>query len=131
MVDDATNRLWAQFFEEETTHASYDVLEGWILADAQGHVLHWAHPAERQESVRGDALPRVDYSVNMQTFDGEILELYAAASRKAGTNTLDWWSVLLVMLVGTVLLVVVIYSLLLRLVIKPVERMAAASRARW
>ena len=30
MVDDATNRLWAQFFEEETTHASYDVLAGWI-----------------------------------------------------------------------------------------------------
>lgn len=30
MVDDATNRLWAQFFEEETTRASYDVFEGWI-----------------------------------------------------------------------------------------------------
>lgn len=29
MVDDATNRVWAQFFEEETTRASYDVLEGW------------------------------------------------------------------------------------------------------
>ena len=29
MVDDATNRLWAQFFEEETTHASYDMLAGW------------------------------------------------------------------------------------------------------
>jgi hypothetical protein len=29
MVDDATNRVWAQFFEEETTHASYDVFEGW------------------------------------------------------------------------------------------------------
>ena len=29
MVDDATGRVWAQFFEEETTHASYDVLEGW------------------------------------------------------------------------------------------------------
>lgn len=29
MVDDATNRVWAQFFEEETTHASYDTLEGW------------------------------------------------------------------------------------------------------
>ena len=25
MVDDATNRVWAQFFEAETTHASYDV----------------------------------------------------------------------------------------------------------
>jgi hypothetical protein len=30
MVDDATNRVWAQFFEEETTRASYDSLEGWV-----------------------------------------------------------------------------------------------------
>jgi hypothetical protein len=30
MVDDATNKVWAQFFEEETTRASYDVLEGWV-----------------------------------------------------------------------------------------------------
>lgn len=30
MVDDATNRVRAQFFEAETTRASYDVLEGWI-----------------------------------------------------------------------------------------------------
>ena len=30
MVDDATNRMRARFFEEETTHASYDVLEGWM-----------------------------------------------------------------------------------------------------
>jgi len=30
MVDDATGRLWAQFFEEETTRASYDVLAGWV-----------------------------------------------------------------------------------------------------
>jgi hypothetical protein len=29
MVDDATNRVWAQFFEEETTRASYDVLASW------------------------------------------------------------------------------------------------------
>ena len=29
MVDDATNRVWAQFSEEETTRASYDVSEGW------------------------------------------------------------------------------------------------------
>lgn len=29
MVDDATNRVWAQFFEAETTRASYDMLEGW------------------------------------------------------------------------------------------------------
>ena len=29
MVDDATNRLRARFSEEETTWASYDVVEGW------------------------------------------------------------------------------------------------------
>jgi hypothetical protein len=29
MVDDATNRVWAQFFEEETTHASYDMVADW------------------------------------------------------------------------------------------------------
>jgi transposase-like protein len=30
MVDDATNRTRVRFFEEETTRASYDVLEGWV-----------------------------------------------------------------------------------------------------
>ena len=30
MVDDATNRVRARFFEEETTRASYDVFEGWV-----------------------------------------------------------------------------------------------------
>ena len=29
MVDDATNRMRARFFAEETTRASYDVVEGW------------------------------------------------------------------------------------------------------
>ena len=29
MVDDATHRMRARFFEEETTRASYDVLAGW------------------------------------------------------------------------------------------------------
>jgi hypothetical protein len=30
MIDDATNRVYARFSEEETTQASYDVLEGWV-----------------------------------------------------------------------------------------------------
>ena len=30
MVDDATNEMHARFFAEETTRASYDVLEGWV-----------------------------------------------------------------------------------------------------
>lgn len=29
MVDDACNEVWAQFFEEETTHASYEMFSGW------------------------------------------------------------------------------------------------------
>lgn len=29
MVDDATSQAWAQFFEEETTRASYDMVEQW------------------------------------------------------------------------------------------------------
>ena len=32
MVDDATNRTGARFFEEETTRASYDVFETWVDA---------------------------------------------------------------------------------------------------
>ena len=35
MVDDATNRMGAQFFEEETTHASYDMLEDWAQQDCR------------------------------------------------------------------------------------------------
>jgi transposase len=30
MVDDATGEVWAQFFEQETTRASYDIFEGWV-----------------------------------------------------------------------------------------------------
>ena len=30
MVDDATNEVGAQFFEEEATRSSYDVFEGWV-----------------------------------------------------------------------------------------------------
>ena len=33
MVDDATNRLRARFSEQETTRASYDVLEAWVRQD--------------------------------------------------------------------------------------------------
>lgn len=29
MVDDAQSEVWAQFFEQETTTASYDMVEGW------------------------------------------------------------------------------------------------------
>jgi transposase len=40
MVDDATNRLRARFFEEETTRASYDVLESWVRQHGLPHSLY-------------------------------------------------------------------------------------------
>jgi len=40
MVDDASNRVWAQFFEEETTRASYDMLAGWTRRQGLPHSLY-------------------------------------------------------------------------------------------
>ena len=40
MVDDATNRVWAQFFEEETTRASYEVLAGWVRREGLPQSLY-------------------------------------------------------------------------------------------
>jgi hypothetical protein len=40
MVDDATNRVGAQFFEQETTHASYDMLEDWTQQEGLPQSLY-------------------------------------------------------------------------------------------
>lgn len=40
MVDDATNRMRARFCQEETTHASHDVLEGWVRKHGMPASLH-------------------------------------------------------------------------------------------
>ena len=41
MVDDATNQMSCRFFAEETTRASYDVLEGWIQNTACPAACMW------------------------------------------------------------------------------------------
>ncbi len=40
MVDNATGRMWAQFFEEETTRASHDVLESWVCRHGSPRSLY-------------------------------------------------------------------------------------------
>lgn len=55
MVDDATNRMYCRFFEEETTRASYDVLEGWI----QKHGLPGSLYVDRDSIYRGEGQPSV------------------------------------------------------------------------
>ncbi len=55
MVDDATNRVWAQFFEEETTRASYDMLAGW----ARKHGLPQSLYVDRDSLYRCEGLGSV------------------------------------------------------------------------
>lgn len=52
MVDDATNRVWAQFFEEETTHASFDMLAGWTRRQGLPQSLY----VDRDSIYRGEGL---------------------------------------------------------------------------
>jgi len=55
MVDDATNRMRARFFEQETTRASYDLLEGW----ARRHRLPRSLYVDRDSIYRCEGLPSV------------------------------------------------------------------------
>ena len=55
MVDDATNRMYCQFFEEETTRASYDVLEGWI----KKHGLPGSLYVDRDSIYRCEGQPSI------------------------------------------------------------------------
>ena len=55
MVDDATNRVWAQFFEEETTHASYDIFAGWVKQQGLPGSLY----VDRDSIYRGEGQPSI------------------------------------------------------------------------
>ena len=53
MVDDATNRIRVRFFEEETTRASYDLLEVWV----RQHGLPGALYVDRDSIYRCEGRP--------------------------------------------------------------------------
>src|SRR5512137_1451367 len=55
MVDDATNRMRARFFEQETTRASYEVLEGWV----RQHGLPGSLYVDRDSIYRCEGEPSV------------------------------------------------------------------------
>jgi hypothetical protein len=80
MVDDATGRLWAQFFEEETTRASYDVFEGWV----RRHGLPRSLEVDRDSIYRGEGLgsvaeqlagqePQTQFGRAMATLEVELI----------------------------------------------------------
>ena len=55
MVDDATNRLRARFFEQETTRASYEVFAGWVAR----HGLPGGLYVDRDSIYRCEGAPSV------------------------------------------------------------------------
>jgi molybdenum-dependent DNA-binding transcriptional regulator ModE len=55
MIDDATNRTWARFSEEETTRACYDLLEQWIKRYGVPSSLY----VDRDSIYRCERLPSV------------------------------------------------------------------------
>ncbi len=80
MVDDATGRVWAQFFEEETTRASYDVFEGWV----RRHGLPRSLYVDRDSIYRCEGLgsvaeqlagkaPQTQFGRAMATLDVELI----------------------------------------------------------
>lgn len=59
MIDDATNRTWAQFFEEETTRASFDMIEQW----GRRYGLPQSLYVDRDSIYRCERIPTVDEQV--------------------------------------------------------------------
>jgi hypothetical protein len=91
MVDDATSRVWAQFFEEETTRASYDVLEGWIKKYGLPQSLY----VDRDSIYRCEGLgsiaeqmageePQTQFGRAMKQFGGGVNPGQQPASQGAG-----------------------------------------------
>ncbi len=107
------------------------VLSGWLLADAEDRVCAWGLSETPVESVTPEFIASRHFDIveHLRTPDGKRVVLYARTRLRTSVLQLDVWGVFLVMVVGTALLVFVVFGVLLRIVIKPVERMAAASRS--
>ena len=88
MVDDATNRMYCQFFEEETTRASYDVLEGWI----KKHGLPGSLYVDRDTIYRCEGVasiaeqlagkePQTQFGRAMETFGIKVILAHSAQAK--------------------------------------------------
>lgn len=81
MVDDASNRVWAQFAEEETTHASYDVFEAWVRKHGVPRSLYVdrdsIYRCEGQPSVAeqlaGKDAPQTQFGRAMERLDVKVM----------------------------------------------------------
>jgi hypothetical protein len=78
MVDDATNRMRARFFAEETTRASYDALEGWV----RKHGLPASLYVDRDSIYRCEGQP----SIAEQLAGKEPQTQFGRAMEQLGVN---------------------------------------------
>jgi len=107
------------------------ILHGWLVTDSVGAVVIWALPGEAVNTATPEffAAQNFDRMEALLTPEGQRLTLYTRTNLRPAGPSLDLWGVFGVMTVGTLLLVLVVYGLMLRLVVKPVERLVAASRS--
>jgi transposase len=94
MVDDATNRTLVRFFEEETTRASYDLLEGWVrqngllgalYVDRDKH-LPLRRPAQRGGPVGGPGTANSVWPGDGATGGGADFGQQPASQGSGGTD---------------------------------------------
>jgi len=78
MIDDADNWTWAQLFEEETTHASYDTFEGYVKKRGVPGALY----VDRDSIYRTDAEPSVEQQVRGE----EPLTQFGRAMKELGVK---------------------------------------------
>jgi hypothetical protein len=112
--------------EQPKLFVEQSILEGWILTTDSGTTLGSRFSRNVPEQLNEDFITRAnfDYVSHFSNRSGEAMVLYARSNSHLLGPSVDLGRIFLVMAIGTVLLLVVLYSLLLRLIVKPVERLA-------
>ncbi|MCK6471160.1 MAG: HAMP domain-containing histidine kinase [Planctomycetes bacterium] len=102
----------------------------WAITDGRGKLVGWSRkeaPPADFDPEENTGMPMVRRPLSPVDADESPWQLYLAPAAELGLAR-ELWSVFIAMLVGTAVLGLAIYGLLLRLVIKPVERLALNSR---
>ena len=104
-----------------------NIIDGWILTDDAGLPLGFRYTQELPDKLNDDFVKRQNFDVisRFKASDGENLVLYARINSHLLGPSVDLWRIFAVMAVGTIMLLVVLYTLMLRLIVKPLERLAA------
>ena len=102
----------------------------WVVLDGEGRIAGWSRSDPPPERLVEEDEKSLDIVLPLSPDEaGARWKLYAATPFTDIAVGRELWSVFVSMFLGTVVLGVAVYGLVLRLVITPVERLATASRA--